>query len=418
MMKMNKCVFCKTVLGLVLTANLSAQSEGLTSSPYSLYGLGIINQTSIGRSNSMGYTGIGLKTETEINNLNPANFALVPKNSFFYDVGVMGEYNSFSNKGTDETRTTFNFSNLAFAFQIAKGLGAGIAMVPYSDVGYSLVGIQTNIEGTNEVFESNVSGLGGLNDLRINLGYSVMDKLRLGASASFLFGNIEEDEAFVITNSVFQLTETTNYNGVRLGLGMHYDISENITFGSTVQFPTRLTGNLKRSVYKVLDETQITVEEDADDTTADFELPMELGFGVGATLFNSLTVSADYKKNFWDNTGQVENIGAYADQDIYGFGMEYMNDPTSYRYKDRIRYRAGFNYDNGYLAIDDSKIDGYNVTAGIGLPIGQGTNSMINFSYSYGSKGQIQNILIQEDYHLLTLNLSLEDLWFKKRKIN
>ncbi|MEO9510954.1 MAG: hypothetical protein ABJN84_12665 [Flavobacteriaceae bacterium] len=416
---MNKNTFFKILFGTILSIpNLSAQSEGLTSSPYSLYGLGIINQTSIGRSNSMGYTGIGLKTETEINNLNPSNFALIPQNSFFYDVGVMGEHNNFSNKGANATRTTLNFSNLAFAFRIIDGLGAGITMVPYSDVGYSLVGIQTNIEGANEIFESNVSGLGGLNDLRLNLGYSVMNKLRLGVSASFLFGNIEEDEAFVVSNSAFQLTETTNYSGVRLGLGLQYDISEKITFGSTIQFPTSLTGNLKRSVTKILDGSEITVEDEEPDTTSDFKMPMELGFGISTKLLKTVTLAADYKKNFWDNTEQTENIGSYTDQDVYAFGLEYMKDATSFRYKDRIRYRAGFNYDNGYLAINDSKIDGYNVTAGIGLPIGQGNNSMLNFSYSYGSKGQIQNILIQEDYHLLTLNLSLEDLWFRKRKIN
>ena len=154
---------------LVLTAillfcanqNLIAQSESLTSSPYSLYGLGTINQTSIGRSNSMGYSGIGLKTDTEINNLNPANFALTPKNSFFYDIGITGESNTYSNSVDNQSKTTFNFSNIAMAFRIMENLGMGIVMTPYSDVGYSLVGIKTNIEGSTNTFESNVEGVGG-----------------------------------------------------------------------------------------------------------------------------------------------------------------------------------------------------------------------------------------------------------------
>ena len=97
MMKLNKYLMS---VGLVLVYTIArSQSEGLTSSPYSLYGLGTINQTSIGRSNGMGHTGIGLKTETEINNLNPSNFALIPQNSFFYDVGMVGEFNTYSNRG-------------------------------------------------------------------------------------------------------------------------------------------------------------------------------------------------------------------------------------------------------------------------------------------------------------------------------
>ncbi len=399
-------------------AMVMAQSEGLTSSPYSLYGLGVINQTSIGKTNSMGYSGIGLKSTTDINNLNPSNYSLTPKNSFFYDIGVVGEFNSYSNKGDNESKTTLNFSNLAFAFRIADRLGAGVTLVPYSDVGYTLLGLVSNIEGSNETFESNVAGLGGLNDLSFNLGYGITDNLRVGGRASLLFGNIEETETFAISNSYFELNETTNYSGLRLGLGMQWDIFDKLTFGSTVQLPVNLKGNLTRSVYKTLDGSSITVEDEEADNVSDFKLPLELGFGFSTKIKESLILTADYKRNLWDATNQSESIGTYMDQDIYAFGLEFQRDPNGFKYGQRIRYRAGFNYDNGYLAINDNKIDGYTITAGIGLPVGFATNSVINLSYAYGSKGQIQNILVKENYHTLTLNLSLEDLWFRKRVID
>ncbi|MDC6366956.1 MULTISPECIES: OmpP1/FadL family transporter [Flavobacteriaceae] len=403
----------------VLFYNLAlSQSEGLTSSPYSLYGLGTINQTSIGKSNGLGYSGIGMKSSTGINNLNPANYALVPKNSFFYDIGVIGEYNDYSNRGDSESKSTLNFSNLAFSFRIANRLGAGVTLIPYTDVGYSILGLVSNIEGTNETFESNVSGLGGLNNLGLNIGYGLTDNLRFGARASFLFGNIEEIESFVISSSYFELNETTNYSGLRIGAGFQYDINENITVGSAVELPVSLTGNLTRSVYKTLDAVDVVVEDEEADDASDFKLPLELGFGMSLKLKKHFTLTADYKKNFWDATNQSENVGTYRDQDIFAFGLEYLNDPKAYKYLNRIRYRAGFNYDNGYLAINDNKIDGYNITLGFGIPVGIASNSLINLSYSYGTKGQIQNILVKENYHTLTLNLSLEDLWFRKLKIN
>ena len=407
------------IMGLFLLQSIAfSQSEGLTSSPYSLYGLGIINQTSIGKSNGMGYTGIGLRSSTDINNLNPSNYALIPQNSFFYDIGVVGEFNSYSNKGDNESKTTLNFSNLAFAFRVANRLGAGISLVPYSDVGYSILGLVTNIEGSNETFESNVSGLGGLNDLSFNLGYGLSDAFRLGVKASLLFGNIEESEAFVISNSYFELNETTNYSGLRLGFGMQFDVTDKFTFGSTIQLPVTLKGNLSRSVYKTLDNIDVVVEDEEEDDVSDFKLPLELGFGFSAKLKKQWTVSADYKRNFWDATNQSENIGTYRDQDIYAMGLEYLNDLKGFKYWQRMRFRAGFNYDNGYLALNDSKIDGYTLTAGIGFPVGYATNSVINLSYAYGSKGQLQNILVKENYHTLTLNFSLEDLWFRKRVID
>jgi opacity protein-like surface antigen len=416
MMKMNKLLLFALYLTLSTTIPILAQSEGLTSSPYSLYGLGVINQTSIGRTNAMGYSGIALKSDTEINNLNPANFALTPQNSFFYDIGIRGKYNNYSNRVNDEAKTTVNFSNLSLAFRIADRLGAGIALVPYSDVGYTLIGVKTNIEGANESFQSNVNGLGGLSDFKFNLGYGITDDLRFGASFSILFGKIEEEESFQIDNSTFNSTEDTNYSGPRFGLGMQYGLTKNITLGSTVQFPTSLKGSLRRSVIKSLDGVEITVEEDENDTVDDFKMPLELGFGLSANFLKSFTINADYKKNYWNDTGQSENIGKYVDQDIYALGLEFVKNSAGYKYGQRIRYRTGFNYDTGYITKHDSKVGGQNFTVGIGLPIGQGNNSMLNLSYSYGSTGQIENILIKENYHVLTLNLSLEDLWFKKRK--
>ncbi|WP_420400765.1 OmpP1/FadL family transporter [Flagellimonas sp.] len=397
---------------------LAAQSEGLTSSPYSLYGLGAINQTSIGAANSMGYSGIGLRTDSGINNLNPATYALIPQNSFFYDVGVVGEFNSFENQSDTESKTTLNFSNLAFAFRIEERLGAGIALIPYSDVGYSLLGIQTNIEGSSEVFESNVTGLGGLNDLRVNIGYGPTEKIRLGFSASLLFGNIEENEFLQVGSGSLEITETTNYSGFRFGFGAQLDLTKKITLGSTIQLPVSLTGNLVRSANKTILDSEIVVAEDEGGSVDSFRLPLEFGVGLGVQLTDFLAMSADYKRNFWNDTNQTESIGAYQDQDIYALGFEYVKNPMGRKYSERIRLRTGINYDNGYLAINDRKIEGYNFTLGVGLPTGRFANSLLNLSYSYGSKGQIENVLVQENYHVLTLNFSLEDLWFKKRKIN
>ena len=75
-MKINQILFF-TITALLAFYQSSAQSEALTSSPYSLYGLGVINQTSIGKFNGLGYSGIGIKSPYEINNLNPANYALI-----------------------------------------------------------------------------------------------------------------------------------------------------------------------------------------------------------------------------------------------------------------------------------------------------------------------------------------------------
>ncbi|SNR38820.1 Long-chain fatty acid transport protein [Maribacter sedimenticola] len=418
MMRKNKQQCLILIIFLITLYHGRAQSEALTSSPYSLYGLGVINQTSIGKFNGLGYSGIGTKSMYELNNLNPSTYALIPQNSFLYDIGITGEFNNYSNKSTSENKTIINFSNLAFGFRIAENLGAGISLIPYSDVGYSILGVSTNIEGSTQTFESNITGVGGLSDLRLNIGYALTDRFRIGLSTSFLFGNIEENEAFIYNSTTFESTEKTNYNGARIGFGMQWDIMDQITIGATAQLPTSLNGQLKRSVTKNLYGTEISVEDEKTDNVADFNLPLELGVGLSLKPIDQITLNADYKKNFWSNTNQSENIGTYTDQDIFALGLEYVKNPKGYKYSQRIRYRLGYNYDNGYLNIANKKVEGYNITAGIGIPTSRGTHSMINLSYSYGSKGILQNVLVKENYHLLSLNLSLEDLWFVKRKVN
>ncbi|MBQ4914518.1 hypothetical protein J8L85_08730 [Maribacter sp. MMG018] len=417
MMKINlKIIFFTLTVAVCSTAY--SQSEALTSSPYSLYGLGVVNQASIGKSNGLGYSGLGLKNVGSINNLNPATFSLVPRNSFLYDVGLKGQFNEYSNNNDSESKTNFNFSNLAFAFPIGQGFGAGVSLIPYSEVGYSVVGVETNIEGSTDTFESTISGLGGLSDLKMNLGYQLNDNIRFGLSGSFLFGNIEENESFYISGSYFESSEKTNYSGFRLSTGLQFDLTDKITIGSTIQFPTNLSGKVTRNVIKTLDGAEVTVEDETVESVDDFTLPMEVGIGVGATVFNSWTISADYKKNYWTETDQEEAIGHYVDQNIYAIGLEYQKNATSYKYKDRIQYRLGYNYDDGNLSIGNKKIDGYNITGGIGIPLHSGRSSFLNLSYSFGNRGKIQNVVIKEQYHLLTLNLSLEDVWFVKRKIN
>lgn len=130
-------------------------------------------------------------------------------------------------------------------------------------------------------------------------------------------------------------------------------------------------------------------------------------------------MNVDYKKSFWENTSQSDFIGDYVDQSYIGLGAEYTPEIRSPNYWKRVRYRGGFNYDNGNLSIKGNRINNYSVNVGAGFPIGATRrNSLINFSYSYAQRGQVLNGLIKENLHTLTLNFSLQDFWFVKRKID
>jgi hypothetical protein len=84
-------------------------------------------------------------------------------------------------------------------------------------------------------------------------------------------------------------------------------------------------------------------------------------------------------------------------------------------YWSRVNYRAGFRYENTGLIINSKQINDYGINFGLGLPVG-GKFSNINLGFEYGKKGTIYNNLIEENYFNISVGLSLNDLWFEKRK--
>ena len=411
-MKIKRIIFYTICLFSI--NQIVAQNNNLTSSPYSLYGLGVSNRLNTGKTNTLGGTGIAMLSTNFINNLNPASYGSIPSNSFFYEIGIKAEKKLLTEGGDSESIINGNFYNLSLAFPISKNSGAGLTLLPYTTVGYEILGIETNIEGSDETFFSNITGSGGLNDLKLNYGFSITDKFRLGGFGSYLFGKIEEEEVDFIKNVIFETSESNYYKGFRFGVGLQFDLSNKISLGATVNSPTQLNGSQNKTVN--IQDSEPIINDDFDLNS--FELPLELGFGLHVKLNKNIFINIDYKRNFWDATKQTDFIGEYVDQDIFGIGAEYTPFKNAIKYWKRIQYRAGLNFDNGYLSMDGYRISNYSLSVGAGLPFRRQNKSMLNIGYSYGQKGLISDGLIQENYHTLTLNFSLEGIWFIKRKLN
>ncbi|WP_459209438.1 OmpP1/FadL family transporter [Aquimarina rhabdastrellae] len=410
---MNKYIFSLSLL-LVFAVHTYAQNlNSLSSSPYSLYGLGLTNELNTGKTNALGHAGIAIPSNDGINSLNPASYSSIPKYSFFFDVGVKIQKETLVDSNGDEPRLNANFSNIAIAFPINKKSGLGVSLIPYTNVGYTILDIESNIEGSTDTFTTNVFGSGGLNDFKVSYGYALFPKFRLGISGSVLFGEIKETESNIIGSELISLNESNTYSGIKLNAGFQYDITKKLSFGSTVTLPTTLSGSQNTTIFQS-DGSTLEIEDDLDD----FKLPLELGFGLYYKFNEQYSFNFDYKYNFWETTNQSDRVGTYVDQEFFGLGLEYTPQKEGLKYWQRIRYRAGFNFDNGNLSIHDQRIKNYAFNVGLGLPFQRKRNSMLNISYSYGQQGLVSNGLIQENYHLLSLNLSLEGLWFIKPKFN
>ncbi|GHC46798.1 OmpP1/FadL family transporter [Ulvibacter litoralis] len=408
-----------TSLSLLFFISVSAfsQTNDLSSSPYSLYGLGLRNNLNTGEANTLGKTGIASHSTSSINGLNPASFASFHSNSFLYDIGVKVQQETLVEGGVDESRTNANFSSLAFAFPVSSKFGVGLTLLPFTNVGYFVSGVPNEIEGSNEQFNSDIYGSGGLNDIKINAGYKVTDKLSVGVSGSYLFGKIEENETNYFQDNVLYVNEENFYSGFQLKTGLQYTFNSNFSFGAVASLPTSLKGDQENTVTLSVADAVGTVEESQKDLDA-FKLPLEIGLGVETKLKENLSFNIDYTRRFWSATNQTDQSGTFVNQDIIGLGTKYIPNKNSTNYWDRMNYRAGLNFDSGSIEINNTRVSNYEATIGLGIPFSKKNNSMLNVGYSYGVQGRVANNLIQENYHLLTLNLSLENIWFVKRYID
>jgi hypothetical protein len=409
---MNKPVW---IVLLLATGSVAlAQSNNQTSSPYSLFGIGRLNDVNTGITNALGKSGVALSGESSINNLNPASVADVPVNLFLFDIGAKGEQNDYTNKLNNQVNTTFNFSSVAFSTALNKKSGISLSVSPYSNVGYTLIGSTNSIEGSQDTYQSYINGSGGLNAITLSYGYKVIPKLNVGISAIRYFGKIDENEEIALSADYLTVTKTSHYSGYRFSAGGQYKMNDRFTFGAVVTAPAYLAGKQEHTVQKKIDNINYS-DTESDIEISGFKVPLETSIGLKYS-YKDFIFNADYKHQFWSTTGMGDNIGAFVDCNILGVGAQYVN-VTALRpsYLQRFQYRLGATVDNGYLNVDGVRVKNLAITSGVGIPLGT-RKSFLNVSYSYGQRGMVSTKLIQENYHAFTVNISLEDLWFIRRK--
>ncbi len=401
----------------LISISCFSQSGNLTGSPYSLFGLGVESNSGTGINSGIGRTGIALEAPSSINLYNSASFATILEDRFILDLGMYSELQNIKSGDREEFRFASNFSNLAMAVSLSDKSGAGLSLIPSSSVGYALIGIESTVEGSNDTFRTNIVGSGGINEVRFDYAYSLMKNLSTGIKLSYLFGTIEEDESIITSESLLNIGETNYYNGLKVGLGLQYQFLDNYNFGLVFDFPTNLNGKRDTFVEKLSPSGLSILEDTIDENIENFELPLKFGFGF-STKIKTLQLNADYTFNAWSSTNQSDTIGDYVNQNIFGLGAEYTIDPTSLKYWKRINFRAGLNYNSGYLEVDNTRIDNYEASIGFGIPLGRQSYSLLNISYTSGIRGTTDSFLVEENYNTLNINLTLSNLWFQKRKYN
>jgi hypothetical protein len=408
---MKKIVFASWFVCMTVTAF----SQSISSSPYSLYGLGSLYDSNFGSINSYGSSGIALPSSRFINNLNPASLGFMYQNHFLFDVGGKSIFTTYENSAKKESRNNMQFSHIAFAFPVGETSALSVALKPYSSAAYKISNLELSILDSQENYILNASGSGGLNNFDVSYGYRIGKSIALGLSTSFLFGNTTDEREYAVANSLTNISKETSYKGVRFSLGSQIKVDSTFTIGTNVKSPSRINATKVQSVTTVNNSGTTAIETDVASDTDDFYFPLEIGVGLSKVFKNNLNVTVDYGKSLWTDARQSDLYGNFVNQDKFSLGFSYSKTKRIRTYFDRIQYGAGLNYDTGYLEVDNKKINSMSLSLGVTLPL-ENNFSALNISYSFGQNGKISNGFIKENFHKISLNLSLDGIWFVKRK--
>ncbi|MDB9779790.1 hypothetical protein OAB54_06065 [Flavobacteriaceae bacterium] len=401
-----------------------AQSN--TSSPYSIGGLGEIAFKGNAINRLMG--GLDIVSDSLHANLNnPAS--LGDLKLVTYGLGLNYKSTKLSSSASNESVTSASIDYLVVAIPTKK-FTFGFGILPATSVGYRL---QSVIEGDdiNNVVNRN-EGFGGLNQTFLSIGFKVFEFLNFGVSANYNFGRITNESSRQEQNIDFGtfFTKTSSLAGfnyrfatqlkipltskVRLDAMAYYVPNNSLTATNESVYFTRSVTTQDLGDFENVNLAAINLDE----TT--ISLGNQYSFGLGITKDKKWFVGGQYSRrnsaDYVNNFISLDNI-TYANGSRLSFGGFYLPDYSSITsYWKRIVYRTGVRFEDTGVLFNNQPLKETGISFGVSLPMAGFSNA--NIGFEFGKRGSQDNGLIQESYWNLIVGLSLNDIWFIKRKFN
>lgn len=415
---------------LLMVIMATAQNQ---TSPYSMYGYGILGDRATSMQRQMGSVGYAMNSGRQINVMNPASYAAIDSLTFLFDLGADISFLWSRENGKTENTIGGGVDYLTMQFPINKHFGGSFGLLPYSSVGYAF---------GNEIHHGTLSnqGSGGINQLYLGFA-GELKGVSLGLNISYDFGNIVND---VFTSS--QSGAQAKYEHVMQVRDWNINIGAQYTFrwNQFHKVVAGLTYSPKKTMHgKTWVTAQETVQDQRPDTLGFMKMkdryfsPNSVGAGVSYTFEKSyrFMVEADLT---WQQWSKAAYSAIYDDRTLSGQrpvnvsevlapGMNF-NDRTRFavggeftpkfrgNYWQRMVYRAGVSYCNDYLNINGNRLKEVEVTCGFGFPTYEG-KTMINLGLEWKKRSAHPQPLISENYFNITLGVNFNEVWFWQRKI-
>ncbi|MDR2847726.1 MAG: hypothetical protein LBV39_01340 [Bacteroidales bacterium] len=404
------------VLMVCLAAEFHAAAQNSTSSPLSIFSIGEIESRDFGATSGWGNVGIGLKSKNFLNRRNPAGLSGIDTLKFIFDFSGSAKFSELRTASATQKVTNFNFKNLAVGFRVSKRWTSSVGLSPFSNVGYNVSKVQL-VEGSNDVnFNTTYTGDGGINKFYWSNSVEVLKGLTLGATASYYFGTMTHLEAA----PSIAINETMTANKINFDFGAQYSYRLKqhtlLTVGGIYGYQSDF--NMYRHRTIINQKVGIIAK---DEKIPDQKMQLPEFYGAGISIWNNKhdaewSVAFDYFQQNWSVNKEKMHGLRFADSHVYNAGFQIIpNTKRPATYLHIMSYQVGACYNESYLTINGYQLKDYSVSVGVGLPFMMGL-SRVNVSVILGQSGTGQRGGITENYALLSINLSLLEIWFAKDK--
>ena len=422
-----------SVFALLVTAFIHAQNS--SASPYSLGGLGDITFRGNAIDRMMG--GLSVYSDSIHANLNnPASLGELKLTTF--SVGVHYKNTQLSSLEANDKVASGSLDYIAVSIP-TKHFGFSFGVMPYSSVGYRLQSIDDAIEGSAVI--NQYEGGGGVNKTFFSVGVNLFKGFSLGATVNYNFGNINTQAS--------RLEENIDFGTYLLGdsaiSGFDYNLSAHVKFALTNKIVLDAFGSFapEHILVSKNGQTYYTQSISTQNVGAVQEVDLsssgldELSLTIGDRMSYGLSVGQDKKwlfgaqitsinsGNYRNDFIRLNNI-SYEDSSRLSVGGMYIpNYESITSYWKRIAYRAGFRQETSGVIVNSVPLEETGISFGVSLPLGgfySATNvsgySKLNVGLELGQRGVDTGGLVKESFWAIRVGLSLNDLWFIKRKYN
>lgn len=392
---------------------LNAQNN--TSSNYSRFGIGLLENNADVTNASMGYAGVAMTSDGYLNMLNPASYSALDSARFLFNIQGRLSFSEFETESDKQSNINGNLESVSIGFKAGRNWGMGFSLSPYTSIGYS-ISSEKHLLGTTDKYPVEYIGEGGISQLSWYNGFTLFKGLSLGVGTSYLWGSSDmieiSDYPDIVGETIYN---ERNYHVstflLEYGLQYHQAIGLNtLSLGITGNFATELNSSFEQRIYNDYSSELSTYTEDIDNCL----IPQSTKIGLAFETAKGITMAADYRYANWSASELSISNGDIRDTHGGSIGFQYAPQRLHRSLLKRMEYRVGAFYNEQYFTIHNQEINDKGVTAGITLPLQNG--SRINIGYEYKTSGTTSSNLIKESYNTIKLGLTFNENWFQRIK--